>query len=890
MNILIVEDDKVTTMAYARMIKKNFHDMECSFSETVEKAIELVQTQSFSVILLDYWLKGGTGLEVIEYTKHIPTIFISGSEDINVVIQAMKKGAYDYIVKDDSNGHFEVLPFVITRALKQKEAETKLAISQEQYRDLFENSGDLIQSVSTDGRFIYTNPTWLRSLNYTTEEVGHLNIEDIIHKDSKDHYAEIFQAIQTGERFDDEEIHFITKDGKRIICEGSIYGKTEGDRLVAIRGVFRDITLRRKNELQYEKLVDTMNEGLITVLMDDTIQYVNPKLCEMVGYTPEELLGKDVKFALLAREKDFALVDSKTDVRSKGDSDSYELNFRHKDGQILTVKVSGRPTYNDLGEVIGSVAVITDITEIKKAEQRLFEGKRLYDLASNVGKTGVVDWKLKDDTVFIDSTLKQLIGYSENELPNDRFAWISNVYEGDRPIAIKHLSDYIKGVTDKYEHEYRMVHKNGSLRWFLARAQAIRNSEGLVSRIIGAATDITEQKQIEEKLRESQLKLETINTKLEQMVSERTKSLQESNEELRAEIDKRKKTEIALKNSEQDYRGLFENAHDAILVFNPEDEKILDVNERACSLYGFSKSEFVGLSLERISVNPDQGKKHLSLTMQREGQYTFETVQKDINDQVMFLEISASKISYKGKKVILSINRDITARKKMEGEIRVERRMRVSAVIDGQEIERKRFSQELHDGLGQLLTAAKLHIKQLAKFQTEEKAVVHVENAQQIIDSTISEVRRISHDLMPSLLQDFGLVAALEKVSGQMNLKSFIDISFFSNMEDIRLPREVEIGLYRIAQEALNNAIKYSKAENILVRLDNEIDGLSLVITDNGVGFDYNGKAHEPSISGKGLYHIKERAEHINCRLEIKTAKQKGTEIIVRYNKTDNNG
>jgi len=886
MNILVVEDDKVTTMAYARMIRKEFPGMNCAFSETVEKAIQLVKSQDFGLVLLDYWLKDGTGLEVIEHSNRIPTIFISGSEDINVVVQAMRKGAYDYLVKDDTNGHLEVLPFVMRRVLKQKEAETELAISQEQYQDLFENSGDLIQSVDIHGKFIYTNPAWHRVLKYTEEDVQKLNFADIIHKDSQRHCLTIFDEIQNGKRFDDEEVHFISKDGKRVICEGSIYGKKEGGRILASRGVFRDITLRRRNEYQYEKLVDTMNEGLITVSMDDIIKFVNPKLCEMVGYSAEELLHQDVKEVLLATEKDSEKVIGKTETRAKGNSDSYELNFRHKKGQVLTVKVSGRPTYNDKGIVDGSVAVISDITEIKRAQLRLAEGKRRYDLASNVGKTGVMDWNLADDTLFIDPTLKQLIGFTDDDLPNDRFAWLSHVDERDRIAANDHLVRYVKGESDKYEHEYRMVHKDGSNRWFLARALAMRNQNGHVVRLIGAATDITEQKEIEQKLRDSQLELESINAKLEQMVLERTASLQESNEELRAEIDKRKKTEAALKDSEKDYRGLFENAHDAIVVFNPENEEILDVNERACDLYGFSKSEFIGMSTENLSVTPDERKKHLTLTMQREGQYTFETTQKNFNGDIMYLEVSASKISYKGKKAILSINRDVTARRKMGAQIRLERRMRISAVIDGQEIERRRFSQELHDGLGQLLTAAKLHIKQLAKFQTEEKAVVHVNNAQQIIDSTISEVRRISQDLMPSLLQDFGLVAALEKIAGQMNLKSFIDINFYSNFEDIRLPKEVEIGLYRIAQEALNNAIKYSKAENIMLRLNNERDNLSLIIKDNGVGFNYNDKLNNRLLrAGKGLYHIQERAEHIDCELEIKTAIDRGTEIIVTYYK-----
>jgi PAS domain S-box-containing protein len=149
---------------------------------------------------------------------------------------------------------------------------------------------------------------------------------------------------------------------------------------------------------------------------------------------------------------------------------------------------------------------------------------------------------------------------------------------------------------------------------------------------------------------------------LETIVRERTAEISQINRKLYGKVDELQKMEKALKLSEEYYRNLFEQAHDAIMIFSPEGEIVLDVNNRACELYGFSREELVGLSLKTISKNVPQGEKHIEDTLKKGYYHNFQSVHYRKNFTEMLMEINASIIDHNGKPAILSINRDITDR------------------------------------------------------------------------------------------------------------------------------------------------------------------------------------------------------------------------------------
>lgn len=149
---------------------------------------------------------------------------------------------------------------------------------------------------------------------------------------------------------------------------------------------------------------------------------------------------------------------------------------------------------------------------------------------------------------------------------------------------------------------------------------------------------------------------------LEQIVKERTAEISQINQKLYKKVSELEAMETQLKSSAEQYRKLFEQAHDAIVIFSPDDETVIDVNRRACDLYGFKREEFIGLSMRSISKNIKQGKENLNLTLEKGYYHNFQSVQYKKDMTEMLMEINASVFMYNNKKVILSINRDITDR------------------------------------------------------------------------------------------------------------------------------------------------------------------------------------------------------------------------------------
>ncbi|MCG8386515.1 MAG: PAS domain S-box protein [Cytophagales bacterium] len=762
-NILFVEDDDFTLLVYERMIKKWGKPCNYELCTSIAQTKEVLESSNFDVAILDYQLKDGDAFEILPFLKNIPVIFVSGMEDVSVAVEAMRKGAFDYLVKDFEHEFANVLPLTIERAVNHSRMKAQLKETEERYADLFQNANDMIQSVNEEGYFVHVNPAWLRKMEYTLEEAKQLNFLNIVHPEYRKHCTHLFEQLLEGKEFKNVEVRFVTKSGKEIFVVGNIF-------------------------------------------------------CN------------------------------------------------------LTQPVSTRGIFHD-------------ITERKKVEEQLRESKRRYELAVDAGQTGVMDFHLEGNYLYIDPKLKGLLGFEDHEMENTVDAWMSRVYPEDNRRSVDDLKNYIKGISKKYEHEYRMVHKDGSLRWLLARAQAIKNNTGRVIRLVGTGTDITAQKEIQDQLEESQHELKAVNENLESLVAQRTENLTKSNAQLKNEIEKRTAIEKELEKSKEDYQGLFENAHDPIIIFDPQTEIVMDVNDRACEVYGFTCDQFIGKSMAEISKFHRKVTRQIKAVLKKGKKHAYEAIQYKADGSEMHVEVSSSAVNYKDRQAILSINRDITERKRMENLIATERKKRLSAIIDGQEIERRRVSRELHDGLGQLLTAAKLRLRQSAKYSEHEKVQEHLSDTNEIIDLTISEVRKISYNLMPTVLNDFGLTAALEKMADQLTDDKGLKINFLSQVDFDRLPKDMEVGLYRIAQEAVNNAMKYAEADKIDINLEQKGQEVTLVVDDNGKGFSKDAPIqYGNNGSGKGLYNMHERAELINGKFILESEPGKGTTVKVLTN------
>ncbi|MEM8894947.1 MAG: type IV pili methyl-accepting chemotaxis transducer N-terminal domain-containing protein [Bacteroidota bacterium] len=209
-----------------------------------------------------------------------------------------------------------------------------------------------------------------------------------------------------------------------------------------------------------------------------------------------------------------------------------------------------------------------------------------------------------------------------------------------------------------------------------------------------------------------------------------------------------------------------------------------------------------------------------------------------------------------------------------------EQEFRSSLILEGQDEERKRVAQELHDSIGQMLSALKLQLESIIPSSNHMRAKLKI--SKELTKTLIQEVRRISFSLTPSSLEDFGLPAAISKFCEDVNKVTKLDVTFTNETEFInRLDPKVEINLYRVVQEAVNNAIKYSDGSYISVNLAHNINRLSILIEDDGQGFDHaaleaTGYFENP---GHGLFNMKERTSYIDGTFEVDAVPGRGTTI-----------
>ena len=210
--------------------------------------------------------------------------------------------------------------------------------------------------------------------------------------------------------------------------------------------------------------------------------------------------------------------------------------------------------------------------------------------------------------------------------------------------------------------------------------------------------------------------------------------------------------------------------------------------------------------------------------------------------------------------------------------------IRSAALLEGQEEERRRFARELHDGIGQMLTGVKLHAEKLKAVSfADEKQRQRFAELCDLIADIIQTTRQVSYNLMPSTLNDFGLGPTLRLLAEQTTRSASLPVVFDGPGEAARLSPAMEIGLYRIAQEALHNAVKYAAAKTIRIGLQQDSTKLMLSVTDDGKGFTLKPnprKAKSVSIVN-GLDNMKTRARLLNGELTITSKPGKGTTVQV---------
>lgn len=216
----------------------------------------------------------------------------------------------------------------------------------------------------------------------------------------------------------------------------------------------------------------------------------------------------------------------------------------------------------------------------------------------------------------------------------------------------------------------------------------------------------------------------------------------------------------------------------------------------------------------------------------------------------------------------------------------LQKKAQASQIVEGQEEERKRIAKDIHDGIGQMLTALKFNIESI-DLENKEKTAEKIVYLKSLAADLIKGVRTATFNLTPPELSDHGIFPALQKMTVELSKLTGKTILFDNKTEEhIRFDSLAETNIYRVTQEAVNNAIKYAQANYILVTINFKDEILSVVIDDDGTGFDDSILAEAPKNSsegGMGLFFMKERIDYINGRLFINSVPGKGTRVTINY-------
>jgi len=334
------------------------------------------------------------------------------------------------------------------------------------------------------------------------------------------------------------------------------------------------------------------------------------------------------------------------------------------------------------------------------------------------------------------------------------------------------------------------------------------------------------------------------------------------------------------------YDGILKNMIEPLIVCDTSGE-IRTINQAALALLQYKKEEVLGETLDKLFYAKSANNPVSDIFNEMENRGISNSEKTFLSSDGHKIPVLVSTSTVKDKKGKISrhilVANDLREKKENERKLEQERKEKMIAINDAHEEEKFRIAIDLHDGLGQLLTATSyslqnLHIKQdqdKAEFQQDIRVI------QSQLDAAIQESKNIAHNLIPIALKEFGLKVAINNLIEQANQRCDIKFRFDTFNYDARINARLEKALYRIFQEATNNIIKHSKAKNASFQINKYDDVIVVVIEDDGIGFDLTEKTNPKNQNGIGLVGMRERIMAFGGVFTINTKANAGTEILI---------
>ena len=738
----------------------------------------------------------------------------------------------------------------ISEIIKRKRVNKALKQAEEDYRSIFENAVEGIYQSTPDGKFINVNPALARMLGYKSPEnliKEVTNIEKQLYVDP-DQRKKFEKLIEKRSVVRDFEIQLNHKSGKKIWASlASRAVRNEKGKIQYYEGTFEDITKRKKSEEEIRKLSRAVEQSPASIIITDTkgiIEYVNPKFSEITGYKSEEVIGKNPRI-LKSGETPKEEYKRLWDTISSGGEWSGEFHNKKKNGELYWEYVTITPVLNEEGKVSHYLGVKEDITEAKLAEERLRSSEELNRVINERSPLGISvrsrtgqllgynkSWKdiwVKPQTIINDEKKRKRKNLTFTDMDE---------YLGEWKVEVKKI--YEKGGTLYIPELKTNIRRKNAAKWVSQYFYAIKDEDGKVNRVVILTEDVTERKIAEKRLKES----------------------------------------------EERFRSVFENIPTGIYRTTP-DGRILMANPALKKMLGHTSSdELNAMNLEKHEYDKEFSRERFKKMVEEDGVIIgYETKWKktngtwvDVKENAKVVRDEDGNIKYYEGTV-----EDITKRLLAEIELRNSREqlMNLSAHLQTvREEERASMAREIHDDLGQSLTALKMDITWLDKnlYKDRDESFKKIQVMKGLTDSTISSVQKIASELRPAILDDLGVSTAIQWQAEEFSQRSGIKCKVKLKPKDIKLDEKLSIAIYRIFQESLTNVARHARASKVDISLKTVNSSLELIIKDNGIGIDASKIKDPKSI---GLIGMQERVYPFKGIVDIYGEKDKGTTIKV---------
>lgn len=790
---------------------------------------------------------------------------------------------------------------VYTDITGRVQAEAALRESEHKFRSVVQQLADGIVLADEQGRVIEWNralesitgipasemlgrPIWDVQLALQPPEDRTPEMLDAI-KSMQQRALRTGELVRAGEVVDREYDH---PDGTRRHLQGSIFIIQTG-RGFMLGSLTRDITdqheadHRIRDQLQWNQLVlDTTFDGYILTDAEGQIRQVNASYCALSGYTADELTRMNI------RDVEVRLSDAEVEARitqmvQRGHA-RFETTHRARDGHLIELDVSSAVIHKD-GEPLVA-AFVHDITERKRAAEAL-----------------------RHQTEILEAVLKHIPVMITFRDPHGRRVWTNRYYQQTLHVSATEAQapDMLARLYPDPAYRQKVLDfvaaANGTWDDFKTHAldghvldtswANVRLQDGSD---IGIGLDITERKRMEEDRQRLLEQIQHYAAELEQRVADRTRELSAlydiasvANQNLDLHTTLTTMLQRALDAMDCKMGALYLSDGDPLSpdapAHTPGIEAVVQVGFPADVVVGEehipSGSGLVGTVLQdgEPIVVPDIKKEPRAnargMPPDLASAYAFVPIHtRGQVSGVLSIGRSASESQFTAEEVAL-----LTSIADQVGATIESARLRAQAQAAAVLRERERLAQELHDSITQSLYSLVLFAdwaRKLGDAGQLDEMQARLTRIEEVSHQALKEMRLMLYELRPAQLENDGLARALQRRLDAVERRAGIQVTFSASIE--HLPPSVELDLYRIAQEALNNAIKHAQANAVTLRIEQVTDHVTLTVRDDGVGFDPAAVADK---SGLGLLSIRERTARLNGTLSLVSAPGSGTEITV---------